>query len=281
MLRGDGRRSGAPRSPSASSWSSAPVAVDGRSSVPPQCPASPTTPERPRRRRAHPHADLAMYRAKQKGKGRYECFEPNMADAMLQPPRAQGRAPSAIERERDHPRVPADRGVARGRRRPPKRWCVGRTRARGLRGRPSSCRGGGDRPHLALGQHVWRRRAAGARAGGRRPRRAAAGAREPLRRRAAGPDSWRRGGGARRVRPRPEAAGARGHRDALLERRGGEPDRAAALRRPACASRSTTSAPATRRSATCGRSRSTSSRSPSRSSTDIAAEGARKLVRRA
>ena len=102
--------------------------------------------------------------------------------------------------------------------------------------------------------------------------RGALGDRQPVAERAAEPDGRRRGrGDPREDEDRAPIADARDHRERRDARpRGDDRDAARPAAARACGSRSTTSAPATRRSATCASSRSTSSRSPSRSSTTSA-----------
>ena len=77
-------------------------------------------------------ADLAMYQAKAKGKGRFEFFDPTMAAAMLRRHDLKEELAKAIERERDRRRVPADRRRSRrGGSAPPRRSCAGSTRCAG------------------------------------------------------------------------------------------------------------------------------------------------------
>ncbi len=124
-------------------------------------------------------ADVAMYEAKQQGKGRWARFERQHAHRDPPPPRAQGAAPAGGRPRRVRGRVPADRPPRHRRRR-------GRRGARALaasRARPRRPRGvhpagrgdGADRAD----RRVRARRGLPPRG---RPRRRHA--REPLRRRA-------------------------------------------------------------------------------------------------
>ena len=150
-------------------------------------------------------ADLAMYQAKAKGKGRFEFFDPPMAAAMLRRHDLKEELAKAIERERDRRRVPADRRRSRpAGSAPPRRSCAGSTPCAGAIapvGVHPARRG--DRPDPRARPPRPGARRAARRAAGRRTRRrrAAAHAREPLRRRAARSRADRRR--ARRCSRRP------------------------------------------------------------------------------
>ena len=74
-------------------------------------------------------ADVAMYEAKESGKGRYAVFDPAMRDVVVRRHGLREELERAIERRRADRRIPADHRPRHGRRRA--RWrrsCAGSTR---------------------------------------------------------------------------------------------------------------------------------------------------------
>ena len=61
------------------------------------------------------NADLALYRAKSKGKGRYELFQPEMHVAVVERLELEGDLQRALEERRVRARLPADHQAANGR----------------------------------------------------------------------------------------------------------------------------------------------------------------------
>ena len=219
-------------------------------------------------------ADAAMYQAKDRGRARYELFDPRFRTSGARPARHRERtAPRArparscacttsrsfdLATERDRRR----RGAA----------ALGAPRARPAAARRVPRRRRGDRPDRADRRVGARTRRAG------RSRRLADALRS-----APGSSRWR--STSRRARSPTRASSsefaeiiastdvdpalldARDHREHPDGRRGAvERDARPAQGARACAWRSTTSAPGTRRSPTCSASRSTCSRSTARSS---------------
>ena len=128
--RAGGRRG---RSPSASSPRSPSACrpATRRSASAPASASPPTTPTRRRAGELIRDADVAMYEAKERGKGRWARFERSMHDRDPPPPRAQGAAPAGGRARRVRGRVPADR--------PPRHRRRGRRRgARALAATPSA-----------------------------------------------------------------------------------------------------------------------------------------------
>ena len=144
------RRRGGRASPSAMLESLSRPVVAGRPRVPHDAErrASRSTQTAPRRaEELLRNADLAMYLAKEQGKGRYAIFEPAMHARRRRPAAAQGRPP-ARHRSDDRPvaRLPADHRPARAARSPASRRSrAGCTTSAARCRRPSSSRWPSDR----------------------------------------------------------------------------------------------------------------------------------------
>ena len=201
------------------------------------------------------HADIAMYRAKEAGKGQVRAFTPDMHPNALTKAPSRDEILAALDARRVRRPLPADRArSARARSSPPRRSCAGTIRATGCSRRRRSCPAAeatgtipGDRP---------RRARAGV------PRGRGLDGRGRLRAATPAVHVNLSGEGLRtselvgvvedvlaRHRARAAAARARADRERADRR---DADGAAGARprcaRSACGSRSTTSAPATRRS---------------------------------
>ena len=198
------------------------------------------------------NADVAMYMAKENGKGRYQVFEPAMHDTALQAPRAEGRPAARRGARRVRPALPAGHragiGQDHGRRGPDP---LDPPRARhGAAARLHPARRG-DRAHrpdrpLGAARGLYLRQGPAA-AVPQRP--AVPHGRQPLGAPAPAPGDRRRG--ARHPpgdRAGPVLADPGDHRE-RDDAGHGAVDRAArpSSRASACSWRSTTSAPATRR----------------------------------
>ena len=220
------------------------------------------------------NADLAMYTAKRRGKHRFEVYQLRDARGRARPPRARERAPARPRARRARrsstsrsSRSPSGRVIAASR-----HSCAGSTRSAGLLP-PSQFIPLAEETGLIgeLGRQVLvaacrQTRAAGSSTHPDVPPLSVSVNVSPrqLQNDELVDHVARR---ARRVRPAAVEPRARDHRDgddARHRRRRSRGSRRS--RRSVCASPSTTSAPATRRSATCSGSRSTSSRSTARSS---------------
>ena len=235
------------------------------------------------------NADMAMYIAKQSGKGQYRRYEARMHTEAMERLELEADLRHAIDRERVHAPLPADRrssstgeiaGVEAL-----VRWNHPTARHALAAHLHSAGRGdGADRAARPMGgaRGVPAGRAAGSRCA---PAGEAAHAHDQhLRAPAAGRARGRRmcARALQRQRARSAPPRARDHRERAdaAERDDSRAPRTRS-RRSACASRSTTSAPATHRSATCSASRSTFSRSTSRSSTMWAAATRKSALARA
>ena len=204
-------------------------------------------------------ADLAMYRAKADGKGRYAMFEPEHAHRGRRAAGARGRPEAGDRARRAGARLPADLQPAAAATSPgSRRWSAGATRQRGLVGpEPVHPAGRGERPDPrpralgAAGGVPAGRALAGPVPGATRGSRSASTSPAPSSASRAG----RRGGrGAGRRPARPAGLMLEITETSLMEdiEASAAPARRAQGPR-ASTSRSTTSAPATRRSSTLRR----------------------------
>ena len=210
------------------------------------------------------NADIAMYAAKARGGDCHVTYEPQLLRRDRGPDGAEGRPPRRPRARRARTSSTSRSSISRpGAITGSRRCCAGTIRERGVdradRVHPA---GRGDRADRRLGR--WVLETACRQTASLADRDRAAGPddqRQPV-----GPPDRRPGPGratSRRVLAasglRPATPDPRDHRERPDPgRRGDRRPRSGRSRRSASASRSTTSGPATRRSATCGSSRSTS-----------------------
>ena len=87
------------------------------------------------------NADLALYRAKSKGKGQEQVYEPQMHAAMVERMELEESLARALRNDELHPPLPADpRAAQPAAGRESRRWCAGSTRPAACCSRASSSR---------------------------------------------------------------------------------------------------------------------------------------------